>query len=468
MKAESRKDAENSLAAVLCQAASIAVAHNLDKDEDSRPLHCNVHNIDSSSIKLNPKVERVRAVVEKNRKHHHTMQVAAATPECKYLNVRFLPHAVCDGNIVSVTVLVPCANMQKNAIVFQRIPPIFNRNTEVFIAATKSGHLNHEQFKQVYKNIIVPGMIYSRDRLLFPEMRMYSLSPLSKSTHVHVALPDTAQIVPETQANQNLFTHKSVSSSNDDITSDSKINENNSISDDETEFDDNKNEYVESTSDDDSDVDVVSASRNSYNTNISAITEEINAPSDSPVDMPQTPEMVLWLDGEPAQVKSIMSSDMLRHLKENNVTVGKLNKNRSALEQPLDVCPNGFNTLHHIFEKQKKILKGKAPGPNKSLKINMFMENAMNTGSLASVLDVATKKTIANMLADLHEAMPYLWSPASVKNSFSITGLNPTMSSGEVLDQLLRTKRGESVSAATKSKCRRNLAGCIEHVKEHG
>ena len=94
LKAESRKDAENSLAAVLCQAAYIAVAHNLDKDEDNRPLDCNVHNIDSSSIKLNPKVERVRAVVEKNRKHHHTIQVAAVPPESKYLNVRFLPHAV--------------------------------------------------------------------------------------------------------------------------------------------------------------------------------------------------------------------------------------------------------------------------------------------------------------------------------------------------------------------------------------
>jgi hypothetical protein len=73
LKAETRKDSENSLAAVLCLAASIAVAHNLDEDKDNRPLDCNVHNIDSSSIKLNPKVERIRAVVEKNRKQHHTI-----------------------------------------------------------------------------------------------------------------------------------------------------------------------------------------------------------------------------------------------------------------------------------------------------------------------------------------------------------------------------------------------------------
>jgi len=72
------------------------------------------------------------------------------------------------------------------------------------------------------------------------------------------------------------------------------------------------------------------------------------------------------------------------------------------------------------------------------------------------------------MLADLHAAMPSLWSSMSVINSFSITGLNPEMSSGEVLEQLLRTKRGKRVSVATKSKCRRNLASCIEHVKEHG
>jgi hypothetical protein len=156
--------------------------------------------------------------------------------------------------------------------------------------------------------------------------------------------------------------------------------------------------------------------------------------------MPQTPEMVLWLDGEPAQIKSIMSPDMLRHLKENNVTVGKLNKNRRALEQPLDACPNGFNTLHNMFEKKKKILRGKEPGPNKNPRIKQFMEDALNKGKLANVLDVATKRSIANMLADLHEAMPYLWSPMSVKNSFYTTGLNPTMSSGEVLDQLLRTK----------------------------
>jgi hypothetical protein len=68
LKAESRKDAENSLAAVLCQARSIAVAQNLNKDKNNRPLDCNVHNIDLSSIKLIPKVERVRAVVEKNLK----------------------------------------------------------------------------------------------------------------------------------------------------------------------------------------------------------------------------------------------------------------------------------------------------------------------------------------------------------------------------------------------------------------
>ena len=275
------------------------------------------------------------------------MQVAAVTPEFKYLNVRFLPHAVCDGNIVSVTVLVPCANMQKNTIAFQRIDPIFSTKTEVFIAATKSGHLNHEQFKEVYTNIIVPGIIYSRNRLLYPEMRMYSVSLLSKSTHAHLASSDTAQIDAETQANQNLFTH--INSNNEDITSDRKMNENSSISDNESEFDDSRNERVESTSDDDSNVDVGRANRNNYSTNISATTDEaLNAASDSPVDMLQTPEMVLWLDGEPAQIKSIMSSDMLRHLKENNVTV---NKNRSALEQPLDVCPNGFNTLHHMFAK---------------------------------------------------------------------------------------------------------------------
>jgi hypothetical protein len=58
------------------------------------------------------------------------------------------------GAIVSVAVLVPCKNTQKSPAVFQR-----NRNTEVFVAATKSGHLNHEQFKQVYKNIVVSEMI---------------------------------------------------------------------------------------------------------------------------------------------------------------------------------------------------------------------------------------------------------------------------------------------------------------------
>jgi nickel-dependent lactate racemase len=47
-------DAENSLAAVLCQVGSIVVAHNLNKDKNNRPLDCNVRNIDSSSIKLNP------------------------------------------------------------------------------------------------------------------------------------------------------------------------------------------------------------------------------------------------------------------------------------------------------------------------------------------------------------------------------------------------------------------------------
>ena len=280
---------------------------------------------------MNPKVERIRAVVEKNRKHHHTIQVAAVTPESNYLNVRFLPHAVCDGTIVSVTVLVPCTSMQKNTIVFQRIPPISNRNTEVFIAATKTGHLNHEQFKQVYKNIIVPGMIYSRDRLLFPEMRMYSLSPLSKSTHVHVASSDAAQTVAETSANQNLFSHVNVSSNSDDINSDNKMNENSSSSDNDNEFDGNKHEHVESSSDDDSAVDVVSESQSNNYTRVSTTTDEaLSTSSESPVDMPHTPEMVLWLDGEPAQIKSIMSSDMLRHLKENNVTVGKLNKNRSA------------------------------------------------------------------------------------------------------------------------------------------
>jgi hypothetical protein len=79
-----------------CAAGSIAGAHNLNKDKNNRPLDCNVHNIDSSSIKLHPKVERVRAVFEKNRKHHHTIQTAAVTPECNYLNVRFLQHAGCD------------------------------------------------------------------------------------------------------------------------------------------------------------------------------------------------------------------------------------------------------------------------------------------------------------------------------------------------------------------------------------
>ena len=452
------------MAAVLCQAASIAVAHNLDKDQDNRPLECNVHNIDSSSIKLNPKVERVRAVVEKNRKHYHTIQVAAEPLESKYLNVRFLPHAVCDGTIVSVTVLVPCTNMQKNTIVFQRTPPISSRNTEVFIAATKTGHLNHEQFKQVYKNIIVPGMIYSRDRLLCPEMRMYSLSPLSKSPHVHVASSDAAETVAKTPANQNLFTRANISNK-----SDNKMNDNRSNSNSDSEFEDNENEDVESTSDDDSAFDVESESRSNYYTkNSTTADDSLSTPSDSPVDMPQKPEMILWLDGEPAQIKSIMSPDMLRYFKENSVTVGKLNKNRSALEQPLDVCPNGFNTLHHIFEKKKKFLTGKATGPNRNPKIKELMEDALDKGGLASVFDAATKKTIANMIADLHEAMPYLWSPMSVKNSFTATGLNPTMSSGEVLDQLIRTKRGEEMSGLKKRQCRSHLAGCIEHVKEHG
>jgi hypothetical protein len=96
------------------------------------------------------------------------------------------------------------------------------------------------------------------------------------------------------------------------------------------------------------------------------------------------------------------------------------------------------------------------------------VEDALEKGGLASVFDAATKKTIANMIADLHEAMPYLWSPMSVKNSFTATGLNPTMSSGEVLDQLIRTKRGEEMSGFKKRQCRSHLAGCIEHVKEHG
>jgi hypothetical protein len=74
---------------------------------------------------------------------------------------------VCDSAIVSVTVLVPYKNMQNNPIVFQRIPPLSNRSTEVFVEATKTGHLNHEQFKQGYKNIVVLGMIYSPNRFNF-------------------------------------------------------------------------------------------------------------------------------------------------------------------------------------------------------------------------------------------------------------------------------------------------------------
>ena len=308
----------------------------------------------------------------------------------------------------------------------------------MFIAATKTGHLNHEHFKQVYYNIIVPGMIYSRDRLVDPEMRMYSLSPLSK---VHVASSDVAETVAKTPANRNLFTRANVSNK-----SDNKMNDKSSNSNSDNEFEGNENEYVESTSDDDSAFDVESKSRSNYYTKITTTADDsLSTPSDSPVDMPQKPEMVLWLDGEPAQIKSIMSPDMLRHLKENSVTVGKLNKNQSALEQPLDVCPNGFNTLHHMFEKKKKFLTGKSPGPSKNPRIKQFMEDALSKGNLASVFDAVTKNTLANMLADLHEAMPYLWSPMSVKNSFNVTGLNPTMSSGEVLDQLIRTKtRGKN------------------------
>jgi hypothetical protein len=69
---------------------------------------------------------------------------------------------------------------------------------------------------------------------------MYCLSPLSKATHVHVASTVTAQIVAEAPANQIVLTHINVSSNNDNITSDSKMNKNSSNSEKENEFDGKK------------------------------------------------------------------------------------------------------------------------------------------------------------------------------------------------------------------------------------
>jgi len=149
------------------------------------------------------------------------------------------------------------------------------------------------------------------------------------------------------------------------------------------------------------------------------------------------------VDGEPSQEGSFFEADVLKVLEEKGIDVLESSANATAVHQPADKNKKNFRLVRKTVKTSGNVIKPGGKGGDNTLR--KFLEGLRNKAPWSSY-DRGRMESVISFILTVQEHHSRIWDVKSARESFIATAQHPSLSPLQMLDNLLKARRGPDLS----------------------
>ena len=175
--------------------------------------------------------------------------------------------------------------------------------------------------------------------------------------------------------------------------------------------------------------------------------------------------VALSVDGDPSQQGSFFDTDVLKVLVEKGIDVLESSANATAVHQPADKNKKNFRLVRLTVKTGINVIKPSGKGGGNTLR--QFLEGLRKKAPWKTY-DRGRMESVISFLLTVQEHHSRIWDVKSARDSFLATAQHPSLSPLQMLDNLLKARRGPDLSNRVYGILKSKVDTCYKKFREKG